>query len=171
MRPAFRIAIVVAALAAGAIPACEDPQHFSEPQKSSIAVVDFEDLVMNGRRVGPRYLPPEPQFVYRVNVRPEPEMVHPHFIGRWTLTDPEKPIDVYVFPATVYNDTLPPPAYPDSVVFWKSTTDAVIGEQRATSMHQHPYPGDWVIVFYNAAENNLAGRSEISSEVDLTYFK
>jgi len=171
MRPLLRTALALAGLAAGAGLGCEDPQHFSEPEKHSLSVVDFEDVVMNGRRLGSRLLPPDPQFIYRFNVQPEPDMVHPHLIGRWTLTDPEKPIDVYVIPATNFVDSLPPTAYPDSLVFWKSTTDATTGQQRATSMQEHPFPGDWVVLFYNTAENNLGGRSEISSEVTLTWFK
>jgi hypothetical protein len=144
---------------------CEDPQHFSEPEKHTEQFVDFSNLVMSGRQS----LPADPAYVYHVTVGSATDMVHPHFEGHWTFADPEKPIDIYVMPASQYNSSQPPAG--QEGIFWTSLTDAVVGQQRATSMHLHPTPGDWVIIFYNPAPNVLNGRSEIAAEVALTYFK
>jgi hypothetical protein len=147
---------LVAALAALG---CENPQGFVEPTKHKEVIVDLFSYEMNGQQ----------QEVYRTTVLPEPDMVHPHFEGRWTFSDNERPIDVYVIPAAYYNPQLLPAAQ-DSI-FWSSLTDAVVGQQRQIEMHVHPNPGDWVIVLYNSLPFLATSRAKISTEIDLTYFK
>ena len=159
MTKSVRILAGLALLGALAGLACENPQGFVEPSKHSEVIVDLYNYDMNGQQ----------QEVYHATVLPEPDMVHPHFEGRWTFADNERPVDVYVIPAAYYNPQLLPAAQ-DSI-FWSSLTDAVVGQQRATEMHLHPSPGEWVIVFYNALPFLQTSRARISTEIDLTYFK
>jgi hypothetical protein len=138
---------------------CEDPQGFVDPQQFSQRFIDLYNAELNGQS----------KLVYRVAVLPEPEMVHPHIEGRWTFTDPEKPIDVYIIPAAYYDDSRPP-AEQDSV-FWASVTGAEVDQQRATSVQVHPTPGDWVVVLYNALPFAATSRARFSMEIALTFFK
>lgn len=163
----FGLGLLVCVAAGG----CEEPQGFVEPTSHSVPIARFRALV----------LPGQAKLVYRVAVQGEPAMVHPHFDGRWTLRDPERPIDVYVIPdgwrdsqgqVHHYDDTRLPAAQ-DSV-FWSSIQDAIggLGQLRAPSMRLHPTPGDWVIVLYNSLPPNVStSRSEFAADVELTYFK
>lgn len=159
MTQPLRILAGVALLAALGGLACEDPQGFVEPTKHTDVVVDLFNFDMNGQQ----------QEVYRATVLPEPDMIHPHFEGRWTFADNERPVDVYVIPAGHYDPQLLP-ADQDSI-FWSSLTDAVVGQQRQTEMHLHPEPGEWVILFYNALPFLQTSRARISTEINLAYFK
>ena len=159
MRHPVRTSSGLVLLAALVALSCSDPQGFVEPQKYTEVVSDLFNFDMNGQQ----------QEVYRATVLPEPEMVHPHFEGRWTFSDNEKPIDIYVIPAQYY-DPARLPAAQDSV-FWSSIQDAIVGQQRATGMHIHPTPGEWVIVYYNALPFAATSRARLSSEILLTYFK
>jgi hypothetical protein len=151
--------IGVALLGGALFVGCEDPATFSEPERRSQIIVDLEDVELLGQQ----------QLVFRATVLPEPEMVHPHFEGRWTFADNEKPIDFYVIPAADYIQGQLPPA--QTGIFWSSVQNAVVGQQRATGMHLHPAPGDWVIVLFNALPFGPTTRARFSSEVDLTFFK
>ncbi len=159
MRNLVRTAAGLVLAASLAAVSCDNPEGFVEPTLHRETVVDLYNFDMDGQQ----------QAVFRVTVLPEPDMVHPHLEGRWTFTDNEKPIDIYVIPAQ-YFDPNRVPADQDSI-FWSSLQDAVVGQQRQTSMHLHPRPGEWVIVFYNSLPYAAASRSRVSSEIDLTYFK
>lgn len=105
-------------------------------------------------------------------------MVHPSFEGRWTFSDPERPIDFYIINAVVWDDTTfhldsrSPSSLPDSLVRWSSITGAVegLGTLRAKEMHVHPAPGTWVVVLYNS-RTGPDGKAEFSAEINLTYFR
>lgn len=157
---ALRRMVVGLVLGGGlALAGCEDPPTFSEPKRQIQVIIDLEDVELIGQA----------QIVYRVTVPPPPEFVHPHFEGRWTFSDNEKPIDFYVIPAADYIEGQLPPA--QTGVFWSSVQDAVVGQQRATGMELHPAPGDWVIVLFNSLPFGPTTRARFSSEVDLSYFK
>jgi hypothetical protein len=151
------------ALAGLALMGCQEPQSFEDVKKYSIPIVDQENIILTG----------EQRNEYRVTV--PGDVTHPSFEGRWTFRDPEKPIDIYVFPASRYTSGQPL-APEDSVVYWSSLSNAIggLGQLRATEMHIHPRPGDWVIVYYNAqsaAAGPILTRAEFSTELVLTYFK
>ena len=135
---------------------CEEPQGFVEPQLQTQNVADLFNFEMDGQQ----------QEIFRVTVLAEPDMVHPHLEGRWTFTDNEKPIDIYVIPAQSYDPSLPPGEQDD--IRWSSLQDAIVGQQRQTSMHLHPEPGEWVLVFYNSLPFAATSRTRISSEIKLT---
>ncbi len=160
MRTANRTALALGLLGLVLLLACKTPEGFVEPKKYTVPIASLRGMVVPG----------QVQLVYHVAVLPEPEMTHPHFIGRWNFADVEKPIDVYVCRAEHYVETVPPAAQ-DSVIFWSSLQNAVVGQQRQTSMELHPEPGQWVIVFYNAAPATQMGRATFSADVELTYFK
>jgi hypothetical protein len=138
---------------------CEEPQEFVEPSRHTQRFLDLTNVEFTGQQ----------QEVYRVTVLPEPDMVHPHFEGRWTFADPERPIDFYVIPAAYY-DPNALGGEQDSI-FWSSVADADVGQQRLASMHLHPTPGDWVVVLYNALPFGPTTRARFSTELDLTYFR
>jgi hypothetical protein len=160
MHTANRRALVLGLLGLLLGSACENPQGFVEPKKYTDTIVNLRNYV----------LPGQAQLVYRVEVQPEPQMTHPHFEGRWNFADVEKPVDVYVLRAEHYVETAPP-ASQDSLLFWSSLENAVVGQQRETSMHLHPAPGSWVIVFYNAGPATSTGRATFSADESLSYFK
>jgi len=160
MHKAIRTAVSLGFFGVVLLTGCEDPQSFVEPTKHIESIADLRNVTVPGQS----------QLVYRVVVQPEPQMTHPHIEGRWTFADVEKPVDVYIFPAASYVETQPPAAQ-DSIVYWSSLTNAVVGQQRETSMHLHPAPGEWVVVFYNAGPANSAGRATFSASALLSYFK
>ncbi len=160
MHTAHRTALALGLLGLVVLGACSNPQGFVEPKKHTDPIVALRNNI----------LPGQSQLVYRVTVQPEPEMTHPMFIGRWNFADVEKPIDVYVCTGDHYVETVPPAAQ-DSVIFWSSLQNAVVGQQRETTMELHPKPGNWVIVFYNAAAATSVGRATFSADVSLQYFK
>jgi len=146
-------------LAALATAGCEQSQGLGEIRKAVIDVLDFEDQVFNGRE----------RREFRATVTAD--MVHPSFEGHWTFRDPEKPLDIYVIRADLYDPNRPlDPQDPD--VRWSSIKDAIggLGQLRATEMHIHPTPGDWVILFYNPRDPVATTRATVSAEVRLTYF-
>lgn len=166
-----RLAGRLGLLAALAVWGCEDAQRFVEPKSHTDPIARLRGTV----------LPGQAKLVYRVAVQPEPAMVHPHFQGRWTFRDPEKPIDVYVIPdgwrdsedRVHYYDDERLPAAQDSVL-WSSVQSAIggIGQLRQASMHVHPSPGGWVIVLYNSLPAGaVTSRAEFAADLDLTYFK
>ena len=100
------------------------------------------------------------------------DVADPGFEGRWSFSDPEKPVDVYVIPADKYtNRTVPPDSLPG--VFWSSIQGAIegIGTLRAKEMHLNPRPGEWWIVFYNPATPGPLTTSQFSATIDFRYFK
>jgi hypothetical protein len=138
---------------------CEDPQGFVEPKLTRQPIVDLYNFDMEGQQ----------QEVYRVTVLPEPDMVHPHLEGKWTFADNERPIDIYVVPAASYDPNRLPGE--QEVIRWSSLQDAIVGQQRQTSMRIHPEPGEWVIILYNGLPFAATSRARVSSEIDLTYFE
>jgi len=157
MRYLVRAAAGLLLAASLAIVSCDDPQGFVEPELVRQSIVDLFNFDMDGQQ----------QEIYRITVGGD--MVHPHLEGKWTFTDPEKPIDIYVVPAASYDPNLLPGEQP--VIRWSSLQDAIVGQQRQTTMHIHPEVGEWVIILYNSLPYVATSRSRISSEIDLTYFK
>ena len=154
----LRSLFAVAALAALASPGCKQPTHFEDVKKYREPIARFEKVAIQGHE----------RREYRVHV--PADLLHPHFEGHWTFRDPEKPIDVFVFTAAQY-DSCPEPSLTCGY-FWSSITNATggLGQLRASEMHIHPAPGDWVLVFYNSG-SGFAARTEFDAQVDFVYFK
>ena len=140
---------------------CNTPESVLEVSKHNQPVVDIRNVILNGQaRVTFPFAVPG-------------DVGHPHFEGRWTLRDKEKPVQVFVFRAQDYDDSLPPRAAgscspPDTtgcaIWSWTSTSDK-------PEMHVHPTPGNWVVVFFNPALPGPTTRADVSSEIDFSYFK
>lgn len=136
---------------------CGDPQKFEEVQRRIEPFVDFRNVTVLGqdRQV----------FEHAVGS----DVTHPHFEGRWTVRDPERPVDVYVFRAEDYNPAQPPAS---QGYFWASTTSSIgVGQSRSNELHLHPAPGNWLLVFFNPGLNPQASRTDLSAEITYTYFK
>lgn len=136
---------------------CSDPQSFEDVQRRIEPFIDFRNVTVLGqdRQVFARDVPGE--------------AVHPHFEGRWTVRDPERPVDVYVFRAGEYNPTQP---LADQNYYWASTTNTLgVGQARSNELHLHPSPGGWVLVFFNPGVNPQGARTDLSAEITFTYFR
>jgi hypothetical protein len=159
-RPQIVLAILLGALAA--LIGCGDESSsevIAPPRRHVERFIDLENEELTGQG----------ELVFYVTVLPEPEIVHPHFEGRWTFSDIEKPIDFFVIPAASYVVGQPPASQRD--IYWSSIQDAQVGQQRAPRMEIHPPPGDWVIVLYNALPFGPTTRARFSTEIELTYFR
>jgi hypothetical protein len=155
-----RLALVLGLVGVVSATSCDNPEGFVEPKKHSEPIVSLRNTTVAGQT----------QLVYRVNVLSATEMTHPHFEGHWTFADNEKPIDVSVYRGEHYVETAAPGTQ-DSLLFWSSLQNAVVGQQREATMHLHPEPGQWAIVFYNSGAASSAGRATFSATIDLEFFK
>ena len=154
-----RFALAAAGLAAlAALPACEDSPVIGEREKFSTRFVDITREVING----------QDRRAYTINV--PGDAIHPHLEGRWTVGDVERPVDTYVFREGDYDPSAPPAG---QTYFWTSTTGGAndVNANRSQSVRVHPTPGNWVIVFLNPAINPFAGRTELSAEVEINFFR
>lgn len=141
--------------------ACGDEQGFMDPEKRRETFISFRSVAFMSQE----------KREFRITVGAPPSVVHPHFEGRWTLRDKEKPVDVYIIRAEDYLPNVLPPAQPR--VFWDSVVETQGGLQQlqSTNVQIHPTPGDWVIVFYNPAPVSVTSRAEVSADMLLTYFR
>jgi hypothetical protein len=149
----------VAALGVLALtPACEESPVIGEREKVTHRFVDITREVING----------QDRRAYTVNV--PGDAIHPHLEGRWTVNDVERPVDTFVFREGDYDAGSPPGG---QQYFWTSTTTGTggVNSARSQSVRVHPTPGNWVIVFYNPAINPFAGRTELSAEVEISFFR
>ncbi len=146
----FRLPILTVLAFVGA--GCNStPESVLEVAKHTQPVVDIRNVIINGQaRVSFSFAVPG-------------DVGHPHFQGRWTVRDAEKPVQVFVFRAADYNDTLLPTVQ-TATWSWTLTSDK-------PEMHVHPTPGSWVIVYFNPAQGGATTRTDLSSEIDFSYFK
>lgn len=140
------------------ISACGEDQGFMDPEKHRETFISFRNVAFVSQQ----------KREFRITVG---DIVHPHFEGRWTLRDKEKPVDVYVIRAQDYDPNLLPPAQPR--IFWDSVVESQGGLQQlqSTTMQVHPSPGEWVVVFYNPAPLSSTARAEVSADMQLTFFR
>ncbi len=142
------LAVVLLGLALGAI-GCEDPQGFVETTKIRETFMDVSDQIVDGQR----------RLEFRVNV--PGGVTHPSFEGLWTFRNPERPLFLYIVRAAEYDSGADPTTLPN---FFMMRSDA-------TSIHVHPTPGEWVIALVNPAAFGPATRSEVSGQVQLSYWR
>ena len=136
---------------------CGDPQTFEEVQRRIEPFIDFRNATVLGQD--------RQAFAHRVPA----DVGHPHFEGRWTVANPERPVDVYVFRAGDYDPLQPLSA---QHYFWASTTSGLgVGQMRNNELHLHPTPGDWVLVFFNPGLSPQGNRTDLSAEITFSYFK
>jgi len=136
---------------------CSDPQKFEDTQKRVEDFINIRNLIILGqdRQVFSKAVPAD--------------AIHPHFEGRWTVLDAERPVDVYVLKAENYDPAQPLPA---QNYFWSSTTSGIgVGQSRSNELHLHPTPGNWVLVFFNPGLSPQANRTDLSAEITFTFFK
>jgi len=152
---------------------CEDEVGFARVEHQTEIVASFQRLTIDGKdRV--EYLGTVPS-----------GKDHPEFLVNWSNLNSEVKIELYVFDRSSYVDNLPlmqlaedlteqQEQNPDGplLVLWPQLPleGPQFGDRLPTQLHLHPTPGDWVLVFYNPLDRNLANRAMISGSVELSFF-
>ena len=134
---------LVLGLASG-LAGCKKVTGFQEVKKHTTRFVDLTKKRLEGHQ----------RLVYPLDgplVVPG-DVTHPTLEGRWSFSDQEKPVDVFVVRAADYDPDVEPSPLHD--IFFSSIQGAVagVGTLRAKAMHKHPPPGSWLVVFYNGAD-------------------
>ena len=173
MRRDRRLLGTLAGLLGLGLAGCEDPQGFARVERQTEVVASFNRQTIDGKaRV--EYFGAVPS-----------AKDHPEFLVNWSNLNSEAKVELYVFNRSAYVDSLPLMQHaedlteqqkqnPDGplLVLWPQLPleGPQFGDRLPTQLHLHPTPGDWVLVFYNPLDRNLANRAMISGTVELSFF-
>jgi hypothetical protein len=146
----FRLPIL-AALALLGVGCNSTPESVLEVSKHTQPFIDIRNVTLIGQaRAAYSFAVPG-------------DVAHPHFQGRWSVHDTEKPVEVFVFRSGDYDENQPLTAQ-TAVWSWTLTSDK-------SEMHIHPTPGSWIVVFFNPATAGFTTRTELTAQIDFSYFK
>lgn len=152
---------------------CEEPTGFARVERQTEIVASFQRQTIEGRaRV---------EYVSTVPGGKD----HPEFLVNWSNLNTEVKVELYVFLRSAYVDSLPPMQLaedltaqqkqnPDGplLILWPQLPleGPQFGDRLPTQLHLHPSVAEWVLVFYNPLDRNLANRALISGSIEMSYF-